>query len=553
MTGEAGRRCAPSSSTSARERRSDSSAATTWPAARRRPPTASATERRDASPAAHRRRRRLSRRISRRPPARPAHRASSVQYVPSPSGRAPSRRRRGRRRWRRGRARRRAVGVARSRRGYCAGRRHRSPDRRDVGTADRAASRPRGGASPYCAAVARPTTSVAGGETCPPAILMLAPSAVILGVFVDLPARSRRCGSGTSAATCRRQLPLQRAGTSTSTCSAATSSSTPSWVTIKFAADHRAARPRARRRSRRARRQVPARHRRVPGHLLVDGRHVGRRRQPDVAVPAAADVGVLANIGWIADAVPGRSRRPGCCATPAPRSASVAAVERLGQPRVHVHPRHRRAAGRSRATSTRRPWSTAPAASAGSGQHHRCRCSGRRCCSSLIVLDDAGVPGLRRDRPADPGGPRPDELDDDDHVPHLRQHSIIRNDLGLQAAIAVLLFLVLLVLSALQLRGHRAAGALWREPASDDGVRPRRAAAAGGPVGRYGLLVRSVSVVVLFPIYTTVIAAVQAGRRGARAPAACPTAFTLDVLREAWTDGPPRALPAQLARRRDRS
>ena len=50
--------------------------------------------------------------------------------------------------------------------------------------------------------------------------------------------------------------------------------------------------------------------------------------------------------------------------------------------------------------------------------------------------------------------------------------SIIRNNIGLQAAVGVLLFVVLLVLSAVQLARHRAAGALCAEPRSpvDDGV-----------------------------------------------------------------------------------
>jgi len=54
-------------------------------------------------------------------------------------------------------------------------------------------------------------------------------------------------------------------------------------------------------------------------------------------------------------------------------------------------------------------------------------------------------------------------------------------------------------------------------------------------VGRYGLLV-VVSVVVLFPIYTTVIAALKPGNKVLVHPLR-PDGFTLDVLREAWTDG----------------
>ena len=54
-------------------------------------------------------------------------------------------------------------------------------------------------------------------------------------------------------------------------------------------------------------------------------------------------------------------------------------------------------------------------------------------------------------------------------------------------------------------------------------------------VGRYGLLV-VVSVIVLFPIYTTVVAALKPGNKVLVNPLV-PDAFTLDVLREAWTEG----------------
>jgi sn-glycerol 3-phosphate transport system permease protein len=54
-------------------------------------------------------------------------------------------------------------------------------------------------------------------------------------------------------------------------------------------------------------------------------------------------------------------------------------------------------------------------------------------------------------------------------------------------------------------------------------------------VGRYGVLV-VVSVVILFPIYTTVIAALKPGNKVLVHPLV-PGPFTLDVLREAWTDG----------------
>jgi sn-glycerol 3-phosphate transport system permease protein len=54
-------------------------------------------------------------------------------------------------------------------------------------------------------------------------------------------------------------------------------------------------------------------------------------------------------------------------------------------------------------------------------------------------------------------------------------------------------------------------------------------------VGRYGLLV-AVSVIVLFPIYTTVVAALKPGNKVLVHPL-LPDGITFDVLRQAWTDG----------------
>jgi len=56
-----------------------------------------------------------------------------------------------------------------------------------------------------------------------------------------------------------------------------------------------------------------------------------------------------------------------------------------------------------------------------------------------------------------------------------------------------------------------------------------------GRVGRYALLV-VISFVVLFPIYTTVIAALKPGDKVLENPL-LPDAFTLDVLRDAWSLG----------------
>ncbi|MDJ0768541.1 MAG: carbohydrate ABC transporter permease [Ilumatobacter sp.] len=54
-------------------------------------------------------------------------------------------------------------------------------------------------------------------------------------------------------------------------------------------------------------------------------------------------------------------------------------------------------------------------------------------------------------------------------------------------------------------------------------------------LGRY-LLLSLVTFVVLFPVYTTVIASLKPGDRVLQNPLV-PDAFTLDILREAWTDG----------------
>jgi sn-glycerol 3-phosphate transport system permease protein len=54
-------------------------------------------------------------------------------------------------------------------------------------------------------------------------------------------------------------------------------------------------------------------------------------------------------------------------------------------------------------------------------------------------------------------------------------------------------------------------------------------------VGRYGVLV-VVSVLVLFPIYTTVVASLKPGNKVLVHPLV-PDGFTLDVFREAWTEG----------------
>lgn len=54
-------------------------------------------------------------------------------------------------------------------------------------------------------------------------------------------------------------------------------------------------------------------------------------------------------------------------------------------------------------------------------------------------------------------------------------------------------------------------------------------------VGRYTLL-GLVTFIVLFPVYTTVVAALKPGEKVLQNPLV-PDAFTLDILREAWTEG----------------
>jgi len=56
-----------------------------------------------------------------------------------------------------------------------------------------------------------------------------------------------------------------------------------------------------------------------------------------------------------------------------------------------------------------------------------------------------------------------------------------------------------------------------------------------GAVGRYGLLI-AISALVLFPVYTTVIAAFKPRNRVLNNPLA-PDSFTLSVFQDAWTEG----------------
>ena len=58
------------------------------------------------------------------------------------------------------------------------------------------------------------------------------------------------------------------------------------------------------------------------------------------------EVGALSNVGWLSDLFP-VDQEPGPAAGSGHGAHLGRAVERVGQSRVHVHPRHRRAAGHS--------------------------------------------------------------------------------------------------------------------------------------------------------------------------------------------------------------
>src|SRR5690606_17356768 len=62
-----------------------------------------------------------------------------------------------------------------------------------------------------------------------------------------------------------------------------------------------------------------------------------------------------------------------------------------------------------------------------------------------------------------------------------------------------------------------------------------RSSAGARLAARYALLC-IVAFVVLFPVYTTVVASLKPGERVLQNPLV-PDSFTLDILHEAWTDG----------------
>ena len=94
----------------------------------------------------------------------------------------------------------------------------------------------------------------------------------------------------------------------------------------------------------------------------------------------------------------------------------------------------------------------------------------------------------------------------------------------------MLLFVVLLALVAAAAARHREAGPLWQLRTSTSS----RRAAGAWPAGT--CCSWRVAVVVLFPVYTTVIGALKPGDEVLQHPLV-PGPFTLDGFSEAWTEG----------------
>ncbi len=215
--------------------------------------------------------------------------------------------------------------------------------------------------------------------------------------------------------------------------------------------DHRAARRPRRRRPRRARRQVPAHDRRVPDRVLLHGRHLGRGRELDVVVPPATVGRRARQHGMVHEHLPvGEGPRLVAGSRHGPRSRWRSRAS--GRTSVSRSSSSPPACSRSPAICTRRPPSMAQAASAGSGRSP-CRCSGRRCCSSWWSSSTRAFQAYGEIDILTGGGPQPENPTTT--IPYFiyGQNSPIRNDVGLQAGAAVLLFLLLLALSGLQLAG----------------------------------------------------------------------------------------------------
>ena len=141
------------------------------------------------------------------------------------------------------------------------------------------------------------------------------------------------------------------------------------------------------------------------------------------------------------------------------------------------------------------------------------------------------------------GGPRPEDSTTTITYLTYGQESIIINNDGLQAAVAVLLFVVLLVLSLLQLRGIGKRVHYGRLRTSTSSRR-----AAGACVGRYLLLAVRVGAGVVPRVHDG-DRRPQAGQRGAPEPARTGPVHARRILRRV-DGGPPRPVPPQLVRRR---
>ena len=160
-----------------------------------------------------------------------------------------------------------------------------------------------------------------------------------------LPARRSRCGSahrrcnfaGHADATSDGWRPVHRR------VPAPTSSSHALGVTVKFALAHRAGRAGRSASASPCSPTAPPRHRLLPHGVLVDGRHLGRRGLADVAVPVPAVDRRAGQHRWLFDVFPAEEPGP-AAAIRAPALPALGIVEHLGQPRVHVHRRDRRAA-----------------------------------------------------------------------------------------------------------------------------------------------------------------------------------------------------------------
>ena len=162
------------------------------------------------------------------------------------------------------------------------------------------------------------------------------------------------------------------------------------------------------------------------------------------------DIGVLANVGWVADLFP-VVKAPGLLRDPGTALASVAASSIWAEPRVHVPARHGRAAGhpaRPPRGGRRRRRRRHPALL----EHHRADARPDAAVRAHRA-HDARLPGVRRDRPADPRRAAAAGLDDDDHLPDLRHRLDHQQQPRAAVGAAVLLFLVMLVLSVVQLAG----------------------------------------------------------------------------------------------------